>query len=91
MKAQFFHTAIQKETRTALQEQGFTELPSAIYEPEKMLLVIVFDAIRRNFWITDEAGLEDLKDLADCVYKSEIPAVKLEDILDWDYPFKISA
>lgn len=69
----FFQIKSKKKNRKFLKENGFTQLKSAIYNPESEELLLI-NTSNREFWTTCYDGIKDISKLIEeaCNQKIQI-------------------
>ena len=74
MANNFFQIKSKKKNRKFLKENGFTQLKSAIYNPESEELLLI-NTSDREFWTTCQEGIKDISKLIEEAYNQQIQTI----------------
>ena len=74
MANNFFQIKRKKKNRKFLKENGFTQLKSAIYNPESEELLLI-NTSDREFWTTCHDGIKDISKLIEEAYNQKIQTI----------------
>lgn len=70
----FFQIKSKKKNRKFLKENGFTQLKSAIYNPESEELLLI-NTSDRELWTTCHDGIKDISKLIEEAYNQQIQTI----------------
>lgn len=74
MGNKFFQIKNKKKNRKFLKENGFTQLKSAIYNPESEELLLI-NTSNKEFWATCHDGIKDASKTIEEAYKQKIQTI----------------
>lgn len=74
MANNFFQIKSKKKNRKFLKENGFTQLKSAIFNPESEELLLI-NTSDREFWITCHDGIKDISKLIEEAFNQKIQTI----------------
>lgn len=74
MANNFFQIKNKKKNRKFLKENGFTQLKSAIYNPESEELLLI-NTSNKEFWATCHDGIKDISKLIEEACNQQIQTI----------------
>ena len=75
MENNFFQIKSKKKNRKFLKENGFTELKSAIFNPESEEILLI-NVKNKEFWTTCKDGISDASKTISEAYNESVQTIK---------------